>query len=106
MVKMKEDNMIEKFKTYKGYPLVRNGNLIYFGYMSDPYVIMIQILKSKEIDGEEYTEKVRIVLMSTDDKLNPIEACKKNSERECGLYEALDTANVWLEKALNGDKKD
>ena len=36
--------MSEKFFTYKGYPLVRNGNQIYYGYMADPYVIWIQIL--------------------------------------------------------------
>ena len=36
-----------KFNTYKGYPLVRNGNQLYYGYMSDPYVIFIQILETK-----------------------------------------------------------
>lgn len=38
--------MSEKFNTYKGYPLVRNGNQIYYGYMSDPFVIFIQILET------------------------------------------------------------
>ncbi len=28
--------MSEKFFTYKGYPLVRSGRQIYYGYMSDP----------------------------------------------------------------------
>ena len=31
---------------------------------------------------------------------NPLKAFVKNAERECGLYEALDIASVWLEKAL------
>ena len=92
--------MSTKFFTYKGYPLVRCGRTIYYGYMSDPYVIMIQIMSSKK-DGEDtITDKVRIVQMSTDPQKNPMEACVKNSERECGLYEALDTAGVWLEKSL------
>ena len=91
--------MIEKFNTYKGYPLVRNGNQIYYGYMSDPYVIFIQILETKEENGEETTSKVRVVQMDTNEP-NPLKAFVKNAERECGLYEALDIANVWLEKAL------
>ena len=41
--------------------------------------------------------------MNTDPNLNPLEACEKNAERECGLYEALDIASVWLEKAI-GDQ--
>ncbi len=92
--------MNEKFYTYKGYPLVRNGNTIYYGYMSDPYVIMIQILSTAKKNDADVTDKVRIYQMSTDPALNPLEAIVKNSERECGLYEALDTASVWLEKAL------
>ncbi|MBE6857858.1 MAG: hypothetical protein E7498_00270 [Ruminococcus sp.] len=92
--------MNEKFHTYKGYPLVRSGRTIYYGYMSDPYVIMIQIMSVKKSDDKDITEKVRVIQMSTDPNLNPLEACVKNAERECGLYEALDIANVWLEKAL------
>ncbi len=91
--------MSEKFFTYKGYPLVRSGNQIYYGYMSDPYVIWIQILETQETDGENMTSKVRVVQMDTNES-NPMKAFVKNAERECGLYEALDTAKVWLDKAL------
>ena len=91
--------MSEKFSTYKGYPLVRSGNQLYYGYMSDPYVIWIQILGTKEVDGEEVTSKVRVVQMSTETS-DPIKAFVKNAERECGLYEALDIEKVWLDKAL------
>jgi hypothetical protein len=91
--------MSEKFNTYKGYPLVRNGNQIYYGYMSDPFVIFIQILETKEENGEQVTSKVRVVQMDTNEP-DPLKAFVKNAERECGLYEALDVASVWLEKAL------
>ena len=91
--------MIEKFHTYKGYPLVRSGDQIYYGYMSDPYVIWIQILSKKEEDGKEIASKVRVIQMDTNEA-NPMKAVVKNTERECGLYEALDIASVWLEKAL------
>ncbi len=92
--------MSEKFSMYKGYPLVRSGNQLYYGYMADPYVIFIQIISTKDEGGEKVTSKVRVVLMDTNEP-NPIKAFVKNTERECGLYEALDIASVWLEKALN-----
>lgn len=91
--------MNANFNTYKGYPLVRHGNDIYYGYMSDPYVIFIQILDTKEENGEKLTSKVRVVQMDTNEP-DPLKAFVKNAERECGLYEALDIASVWLEKAL------
>ncbi len=94
-----EPTMNEKFSTYKGFPLVRSGNQLYYGYMSDPYVIWIQILDYKEINGEKMTSKVRVIQMDTNET-NPIKAFVKNTERECGLYEALDIAKVWLDKAL------
>ena len=84
---------------YKGYPLVRKGNEIYYGYMADPFVIWIQIIQFKEVDGEQTASKVRVIQMSTE-TADPIKAFVKNTEKECGLYEALDIANVWLEKAL------
>ena len=39
--------MAEQFLTYKGRPLVRGGNTIYYGNMSDEYVCMLQILSTK-----------------------------------------------------------
>ena len=91
--------MSSNFFTYKGYPLVRCGNQIYYGYMSDPYVIWIQILGTTTVEGEEVTSKVRVVQMDTNEA-DPLKAFVKNAERECGLYEALDIAKVWLDKAL------
>lgn len=91
--------MDSKFKKYKGYPIVRSGNQIYYGYMSDPYVIWIQILEVKDVDGEKMTSKVRVILMDTNEK-DPMKAFVKRTDSESGLYEALDIAKVWLDKAL------
>lgn len=49
--------MNEKFYTYKGYPLVRQGKMLYYGYMSDPYVIMLQILTTKK--SEKQKQRIR-----------------------------------------------
>ena len=33
---------------YKGHPLRRKDNIIYFGSMADKYIIMLQILETKK----------------------------------------------------------
>lgn len=91
--------MNEKFFTYKGYPLVRCKNQLYYGYMSDPYVIWIQILETKNVDGERMTTKARVILLNTNET-DPMKQIEKRSEREEGLFGVLDTAKVWLDKAL------
>ena len=53
--------------TYKGRPLVRCGNDIYYGSMSDPYVVYLQVLSTIKENGVDVADKVHIVLLSTDD---------------------------------------
>jgi hypothetical protein len=89
---------MEQFMTYKGYPLVRRGSDIYFGYMCDDYVVMLQAERAENVDGVSVAKKVRFYQMSTDEKLNPIEAIVKTSERD-SLYDALEVAATWLERA-------
>ncbi|MBR7039963.1 MAG: hypothetical protein IKI21_12070 [Oscillospiraceae bacterium] len=84
--------------TYKGYPLVRCGDELYFGYMSDPHVVMLQAEKMKDVGGIRVAQKVRFYLMATDEKLNPIEAIVKNGERDT-LYDALEVSAIWLDRA-------
>ena len=36
----------KEFLTYKGRPLVRKGNEIYYGDMSEKYVILLQIMSA------------------------------------------------------------
>ena len=36
--------MSEQFLTYKGKPLVRKGNTVYYGDMSEKYIVRFEIL--------------------------------------------------------------
>lgn len=87
--------MSQKFFMYKGYPLVRNKNELYYGFMCDPYVINLKILTTKKIGDTEVADKIQLYQMAT----NPYNVVK-NAKCEGGLYEALDMARVWLEKAM------
>lgn len=89
----KENN----FLRYKGYPLVRNKDEIYYGNMNDEYVIWMQITEKTKIGGLDVASRVKIYKMATDEKLSPMEAIKKQSEKS-SLYEALDIAYAWLSR--------
>ena len=95
---MSEKNISTDFFTYKGFPLVRNKDTIYYGNMSDEYVVMIQVLESKKVGDIYVASKVKVYQMSTDESKNPIERISKTSEKN-GLYEALDIAYIWLSRA-------
>ena len=87
------------FLTYKGRPLVRSGDTIYYGSSSEKYVIMLQILSKKKVAGEEVADRISVQLLSTDDTLPPMERISKKSEKN-GLYNALDIGAIWLERSL------
>lgn len=86
-----------KFLRYKGYPLVRNKDEIYYGNMSDKYVVWMQITEKTKVGDLDVASKVKIYKIATDEKLSPIEAIKNHSERN-SLYEALDIAYAWLSR--------
>ena len=91
----------KEFSTYKGRPLVRCGDEIYYGSMEEPYVIRMQIKSKKEVNGEQIADKVTVQLMATDPYLSPRRALIKSSEKK-GLFLAMDIADIWLGRALAG----
>ena len=86
---------------YKGHPLRRKDNLIYFGSMADKYIIMLQILDTKKIKDMDVATKVAVQLQLTDPDLKSRDRVVKKSEKD-SLYAAMDVATVWLERALSG----
>ena len=84
---------------YKGHPLRRKDNLIYFGSMADKYIIMLQILDTKKIKDLDVATKVSVQLQLTDPDLKSRDRVVKKSEKD-SLYAAMDVASVWLDRAL------
>ena len=92
--------MAEKeFSTYKGRPLVRCGNELYYGSMEDEFVIHLIIKSTTEVNGVETADKVTVQLMATDPNLSPRRQIVKSSEKS-GLFVAMDIGDAWLERAL------
>ena len=84
---------------YKGHPLQRKDNIIYYGSFADPYIIMMQILDSKKEADLDIATKVSVQLQMTDPSIKSRDRIVKKSEKE-SLYAAMDVAAVWLERAL------
>lgn len=98
----KKSTMDYKTAVYKNKPLVRCGDVLYYGNISDEYVIKLDVLDSKMLFDGNAASKVSVQLLSTDPDLSPRKKVIKKCEKE-GLYEALDIAYVWLCKALGED---
>lgn len=97
------DNMAnpnEKFFSYKGKPLVKNGNTIYYGSMLDDYVVMMTIMDTKKNGDEEVPNNILVQLMRTAKDIKPQDMIVKKSEK-VGLYSALEIADIWLTRSLS-----
>lgn len=94
----------EKILTYKGRALTRKDKVLYYGSMADKYIIMFQITDSKEFSDIELSTRVTIQLQYTDPTIKSKDRIVKKTETE-GLYDAMDIAAIWLERALAADKK-
>ena len=84
---------------YKGHPLRRVDNLIYYGTMSDKYIIMMQVLDSKNEQDLKLATRVSVQLQLTDPSLKSRDRIVKKSEKD-SLYAAMDIGAIWLERAL------
>ena len=87
------------FPTYKGKPVVRCGNTIYYGSMKDKYVVKLEIKSKKTVKNLEVADKVTVQLMYTDANILSRKQIVKTSEKS-GLYLAMDIADAWLTRAL------
>ncbi len=87
--------------SYKGHPLRRKDNLIYYGTMAEKYIIMLQVLSTKKQGDLSVADKVSVQLQFTDPDLKSRDRVLKKSEKD-SLYAAMDVAAVWLDRALAG----
>jgi len=81
---------------YKGKPLARNGNKIFYGNPEDKYILVLTILDS---NGEVAT-RVNIQVWDTDPELAlKNEKIVKEGEKK-DLCEAMDFGIAWLSSKL------
>lgn len=88
--------MAEKFLEYKGKPLVRSKNTVYYGDMRESHIVKFDII-SKNADGEP--DKIIIQLLKSDTELSDKDRIVKESTKN-NMFDALDVGFVWLERIL------
>lgn len=74
---------------YKGKPLVREGDVLYYGFVNDPYILRLDIFM-KDAKGDPIM--VFGTICPTNDTTKVIKQLNKT-----GLYEALDIGAEWLD---------
>lgn len=88
MAKKKEQTAL----IYKNRPLVKRGNTVIYGDISDEYYICMEITDTEKYEDLELATDIIVSLVSNGRVV-------KKAERE-GLYRALDIGAYWLEEAL------
>ena len=88
---------------YKGRPLMRNDNMIYYGSMADSHIVMLQILETKKVQDTDIATRVSVELQLTDPNARAKDRIVKKSEKD-GFFTALDLGSVWLTRALSAKK--
>ena len=76
---MSEKKDQPKFPTYKGKPLVRCGDVIYYGSMKDKYVVKLEIKSKKKVQDMDVADRVTVQLMYTDPNIRARKQIVKTS---------------------------
>lgn len=86
--------------TYKGLPLVRSEDEMYYGNPNEKVIVYLKVLSTKQVGNQTVSDKIHVSLISTDTTLDPIRRMKKQGIKN-GLYNALDVGAVWLAGELS-----
>jgi len=80
---------------YKDRRVVRQGDKIIYGNLTDSHIAEISILSKKTVGNTEVADKVDVTLLLSDPMLSRRKRTVKTSKKN-GLFSAFDLASVWL----------
>ncbi|MBR4874837.1 MAG: hypothetical protein IKU87_03315 [Clostridia bacterium] len=89
---------------YRGKPLIRDGNVLYFGDFEDNFIARFTILETKNVNDLDMATKITIELLEKNgDDISSAKLTKK-AERT-SMWAALDIGIYWLEDILEMEKE-
>jgi len=80
---------------YMGRPLVRCGDEIYYGNMTDKFIILMKILSYRKVGDNDVADKILIQMLYTDPDIKGKGKVYKSTEKN-GMATALEFACAWL----------
>ena len=91
-----EINLVSgKYLEYKGKPLVREGDTICYGDMSEKCILILEIISYKDVGGKQLPDKIMIQVIDSND---PNKIIRQGSYS--GLHDAFTMGEIWLDQAL------
>ena len=98
---MKKESNSKSLLTYKKKPLVRSGNIIYYGDPRDKFIVKMNLKESIHDEKNDLNISTNIYVQLIDNSKGFYEQKIIKTSSKSNLYLALDIANIWLERALN-----
>jgi len=83
---------------YKNRPLVRCGDQIYYGNMTDKFIVQLTIISTKKIGEHDVPDSVLVQLLYTDPDIKGKGKVKRSTIRQ-GMNDAMDYAVAWLNQS-------
>ena len=84
-----------KYLEYKGRPLVREGDTLCYGDMSEKCILILEILSYKKEGNKELPDNIFIQVVESQNQTNILRQGSKQ-----GLFEAFELGLIWLEHEL------
>lgn len=88
----------KKTLTYNGKPILRCGNRVYYGNLEDKLILVLDILKTENVNNLEVASEVLVQVMDNTGELGKGQVFRKATREN--LYKALDIGEWWLKDAL------
>ena len=81
-----------EYLEYKGRPLVRQGEELFYGDLSEKYYIYMMVMSEKDAQGNEIPDMIMVQLC---------DSATKRPEKQMvvkGLKDAFEFASAWLDR--------
>ncbi len=89
----------EKGLTFKGKPVYRKGNTIYYGDLSKDLILVLEIEENEKKGEYDIAKKVKFHIQDNTGEIGK-GVNYRSGERE-NLYDAFDIGSWWLQDALD-----
>lgn len=91
--------MADKVLMYKGKPLVRQGQFIFYGFPDAKAILFMNIVESKKDGDLDIATRVLVQIQSTDENASFNQKVIKQCEKK-NFYDAFEIGTIWLDREL------